>query len=216
MSKLPKETSPLLKIEKEGEFDLWSEHARALKSWDDLLLARWLNQNLTQLEEHCWRASHPIVVAYRLGATVAHQRDLWNRRTFTLNPHYQRAACCNGPSIPFVSFEVSAYGFYCSCCGEVLRRIDDFPSDIAESFNKWGVAYDQFHHIAHWDETERAKCKNFETEVDQAAEKATPLLSQLGYKLAPKLLLQFPAVIWEDSDACLDIIPEDLCPPEEN
>jgi hypothetical protein len=213
MSKREKETSPLLSFEKEGTFDLWQEHMRALKTWDDLSLSRWLNQTLGQLHERAWRASHPLVVAYRLGATVAHQRDLWNRRTFTSNHHYELAVCCGAPQIPFVTFEVSTHGIYCSCCGEVLNTLDHFAVPLAEAFRKWGQTYEPIHQVAHWTDGERKKSGDYNKAFDQAFEKAIPLLAQLGYELTPQLLLTYPTVFWEDADNCLDVIPEDVNPP---
>jgi hypothetical protein len=215
MSKSQKETSPLLRLEKGGGFDLWREHARALKSWDDLLLSRWLNQMLGHLHEVCWRASHPLVVSYRLGATVAYQRDIWNRQTFSVNSNYQVAACCGAPCIPFVSFEVCTHGIYCSCCGEVLETLEDMPNPIANVFRRWGKTYDVFHQVAHWTEEEQKRCSDYDTALDKATQGALPLLGELGYQLAPRLLARFPSVMWEDADNCLDIIPEDIIPAGE-
>lgn len=214
MAKPPKETSPLLNFEKQGGFDLWQEHTRALKTWDDLSLARWLNQTLGQLHERCWRASHPLVVAYRLGATVAQQRDIWNRRTFSFNNHYQRAPCCGAPTIPFISFEVCTHGLYCSCCGEVMNTLEELPAEINSGFRQWGASYDIIHQVAHWSDPERKQCGDYDRALDDACERAIPLLAKLGYELAPKVLRAFPAVFWEDADNCLDVIPEDIAPPE--
>ncbi len=212
MPHFQKETTPLLSLDKEEGFDLWQEHTRAIKSWDDLSLARWLNQTLGQLYERCWRASHPLVVAYRLGATVAHQRDLWNRRTFSFNPHYQVAACCGAPAIPFVSFEVCTYGLYCSCCGVVLLTLEDVPTDLAIAFRQWGKEYEVVHQVAHWTDIERKKCGDYDKASDQAAEEAARFLAHLGYRLAPQMVGSFPTIFWEDADHCLDVIPEDILP----
>ncbi len=215
MSEHQKETSPLLNLEKGGGFDLWQEHTRALKSWDDLSLTRWLNQTLGQLHERCWRASHPFVVAYRLGATVAHQRDLWNRRSFSFNPNYPSAACCGAPAIPFISFEVCTHGIYCSCCGEVLVTIEDLPEKLAHDFRHWSKKYDALHQVAHWSDDERKKHGDHNKALDQACDQASPLLAKLGYQLAPQLLHHHPTVFWDDADNCLDIIPEEIGPPDE-
>jgi len=185
----------------------------AMKSWDDLSLVRWLNQTLGQLYERGWRASHPLVVAYRLGSTVAHQRDLWNRRTFSFNDNYAPANCCGAPAIPFVTFEVSTHGIYCSCCGEVLVPLDELPGNMSLSFKDWGRAYDAIHQVAHWTDAERKHCGDYNKALDQACEKAVPLLARLGYELVPPLLARFPTLFWEDSDNCLDVIPEDIRPP---
>ena len=215
MEKSEKETSPLLSLEKEGDFVLWEEHTRALRSWDDLSLVRWLNQTLGQLYERCWRASHPLVIVYRLGATVAHQRDLWNRRTFSFHHHYQRTSCCGAPVIPFISFEVCSHGIYCSCCGEVLNTLDDLPSDLAMNFREWSKEYEVIHQVAHWTDAERKHCGDYDQALDHACEKALPMLARLGYQLAPSLLTLFSTMFWEDADHCLDVIPEDFTPPQE-
>jgi hypothetical protein len=215
MAKLDPETSPLLSFDKGSGFDLWQEHARTLRSWDDLSLARWLNQTLGQLYEHCWRASHPLVVAYRLGATVANQRDLWNRRTFSLNTNYPSASCCGAPTIPFISFEVCSHGLYCSCCGDILLTVEDLSPSLAVSFRKWGSSYERLHQVAHWTDEERRRCGDYDKALDQAADQASPLLARLGYQLSPKALSIYPAIFWEDADNCLDIIPEDVVPPTE-
>lgn len=211
----PKETSPLLSLESKGSFDLWQEHARALRSWDDLLLARWLNQTLGQLVDRCWRASHPLVVAYRLGATVAHQRDLWNRKPIPMNSQFLSAACCGAPTIPFVSFEICTHGIYCSCCGDILATLEDVSKDLRNSIQHWGKVYETSHHVAHWNEEERRKHGDYDKMLDRACDEAVPLLARLGYELSPRLVGQWPVVIWEDADHCLDIIPEDIAPPAE-
>jgi hypothetical protein len=215
MGKQDHETSPLLNFEPTRGFDLWQEHTRALKAWDDLSLSRWLNQTLGQLLDRCWRASHPLVVSYRLGATVAHQRDLWNRRTFSFNHNYHRATCCGAPAIPFVSFEAFSHGIYCSCCGEILATIEEMPPQLANNFRQWGMSYDMIHQVAHWTDEERRRSGDYDKALDQASERAAPLLAHLGYKFAPQLLGTYPVVFWEDCDNCLDVIPEDIHPVPE-
>ena len=215
MSKSEKETTSLLKLEKEGEFDLWHEHMRALKSWDDLSLARWLNQTLGQLFERSWRASHPLVLAYRLGAAVAHQRDLWNRRILSIDAHYQPTDCCRAPSIPFVTFEACTHGIYCSCCGEVLLMIEELEASLASSFKHWSSHYEAVHSVAHWSEEERKRYGDYDEALDRASARAVPLLSRFGYQLVPRFLQTFPTVFWEDSDHCLDILPEEIPPVAE-
>ncbi|MDE3068113.1 MAG: hypothetical protein KGJ60_11255, partial [Verrucomicrobiota bacterium] len=64
-------------FESEAPLDaLWQEYSRAFREWDDLTLARWLAQTLGQLEGRAWRLSHPLVGAYRLGAQLAHDRQV--------------------------------------------------------------------------------------------------------------------------------------------
>ena len=64
-------------FESESPLDsLWKEYGRAFQDWDDLTLARWLAQTLGELEGRAWRLSHPLVGAYRLGAQLAHDRQI--------------------------------------------------------------------------------------------------------------------------------------------
>jgi hypothetical protein len=212
MAKFEKETSPLIRLEKGSDFDIWGEHLQAFKTWDDLGLARWLNQTLGQLHDHCWRASHPLVMVYRLAAAIAYQRDLWNRRIFPMNEKFSEAACCGSPAIPFVSFEIATHGIYCSCCGSVLEDVGQLPGNLPERFKQWARKYDPLHEIAHFDEVRQRASSSYEEELNHAANDASPLLAELGYQLAPQLLGLYPVVIWEDSDHCLDILPEEIAP----
>ncbi|MDD2708983.1 MAG: hypothetical protein PHV34_13435 [Verrucomicrobiae bacterium] len=209
-----KTEDPLLHLEEEDGSELWQEHAKALRTWDDLSLMQWTNQVLCQLHERSWRASHPFVMSYRLALTVIQQRDLWSRRLVSMSSHYQPAECCGAPSIPLVSHDICKYGLYCSNCGTELAELAGFPPGIVKTFNAWGAAYETYHQVAHWPDDKRRKKDDYEAAMETAREKALPLLSQLGFSLAPRFLEFYPAVFWEDGDDCLDIIPEDLTPPD--
>ena len=52
--------------------------------------------------------------------------------------------------------------------------------------------------------------RNYDQDFENAAKRGERLLARLGGDLAPVLLEQFPAVIWEDQDECLEVRPEDI------
>src|SRR5258707_7370920 len=87
---------------------LWKEYARAFQGWDDLTLARWLAQTLGQLEGRAWRLSHPLVGAYRLGAQLAHDRQIWFKLLATPPAGYPESACCRAPFLPLVPSDLRA------------------------------------------------------------------------------------------------------------
>src|SRR5258708_12868259 len=88
-------------LESESPLDaLWKEYARAFQSWDDLTLARWLAQTLGQLEGRAWRLSHPLVGAYRLGAQLAHDRQIWFKQLATPPPAHPESPSCPPPLLP--------------------------------------------------------------------------------------------------------------------
>src|SRR5438874_6820800 len=59
---------------------LWSEYSEVFKDFDDLTLARWMSQTLSQFQGRTWRYSHPLLGAYRLAAQTAHDRQVWLKR----------------------------------------------------------------------------------------------------------------------------------------
>ena len=65
---------------------LWKEYSLVFQDFDDLTLARWLAQTLGQIEGRVWRASHPLLGAYRLAAQLAHERQVWLKR-LAMPPH---------------------------------------------------------------------------------------------------------------------------------
>src|SRR5258707_12401584 len=79
---------------------LYKEYACAFQDWDDLTLARWLAQTLGQLEGRAWRLSHPLVGAYRLGAQIAHEKQIWFKRLVTPPPASAEAPGCRAPFVP--------------------------------------------------------------------------------------------------------------------
>ncbi len=94
-------------IDPESPLDkLWQEYSRVFHHFDDLTLARWLAQTLGQLEGRAWRLSHPLLGAYRLGAQVAHDRQIWLKRLATSPAAYVEAPCCRAPLLPLLTRDV--------------------------------------------------------------------------------------------------------------
>ena len=77
--------------------NLWNEYSLIFRDWDDLTLARWLAQTLSQLEGRVWRLSHPLMGTYRLAAKIAHDRQVWLQRLTTPPAAYAESPCCRAP-----------------------------------------------------------------------------------------------------------------------
>lgn len=188
---------------------LWQEYAEAFKDYDDLTLARWMAQTLGQLEGKAWRLSHPLVGAYRLAAQVARDRGLSVQRLATFPAAYTAAECCGAPLIPLLTRDFKDSGLGCPHCSSTAVTSDNVHGDARELLLKWSEDYSPVHAVAHWDEAKQKKPKYTE-QLETAAQEAEDLLAEAGFELAPKLLDQFPAVIWEDQDECLEVRPEDI------
>jgi hypothetical protein len=64
--------------------------------------------------------------------------------------------------------------------------------------------------VAHWDDKQRRKSKDYDAAFEDAAQDAEKLLIEAATELMPPLLEFYPAVIWEDQDECLEVRPEDV------
>ena len=189
---------------------LWTEYARSFLAWDDLTLARWCAQTLGQLEGRAWRLSHPLVGAYRLAAQVAHSRQIWFKRLATAPAAYAESPCCRAPFLPLLTRDVKADGLICQHCNEILVPFDELPAELRARLAPWADEYEPVHAVAHWDDRQRKRVGNYDTAYEGAALAAEKLLATAGRELAPKLLDDYPAVIWEDQDECLEVRPEDV------
>src|SRR5687768_10091500 len=89
---------------------LWEEYRTPFHDFDDLSLARWMVQTLSQLRDRSWRLSHPLVGVYRLAAHVAHDRQVWLKRLFDPPAAYQSAPCCRAPLLPLLTRDVIESG----------------------------------------------------------------------------------------------------------
>jgi hypothetical protein len=189
---------------------LWKEYSRAFQDWDDLTLARWLAQTLGQLEGRAWRLSHPLVGAYRLGAQIAHEKQIWFKRLITLPAAYSESPCCRAPFLPLLTRDVRESGLVCHHCSETLVPFEEIPAEIRGEIESWAQLYEPVHAVAHWDDRQRKGSGNYDAAYENAAEDAERLLARAGRELAPKLLNSYATAIWEDQDECLEVRPEDV------
>ena len=189
---------------------LWQEYSLAFRDFDDLTLARWLAQTLGQVAGKTWRLSHPLLGAYRLGAQLAHERQIWFKRLVTAPPAYSESACCRAPMLPLLTRDVREAGLICQHCSETLVPFDEIPAGLQGELEAWAAEYSPVHAVAHWDDRQRKTARDYDRAFENAAEQAERLLAQAGDILAPKLLEFYPAVVWEDQDECLEVRPEDV------
>ena len=189
---------------------LWKEYSAVFRDFDDMTLARWMAQTLGQLNGRVWRASHPLVGAYRLAAMTAHDRQIWLKRLVTTPAAYGEAPCCRAPLLPLLTRDVLESGLVCQHCGETCVPFDEIPSELQNPIQTWVEEYEPIHEVAHWDDRQRKRGGNYDDQLEEAATKAERLLGEAGTKIAPKLLDHFPAVVWEDQDECLGVRPEDV------
>jgi hypothetical protein len=189
---------------------LWQEYGLAFRDFDDLTLARWLAQTLGQLEGRVWRLSHPLLGAYRLGAQIAHDRQVWLKRLATPPAAYSESPCCRAPLLPLLTRDIHDAGLICQHCSETLVPFDELPDDLKPDLEAWGAQYAKVHAVAHWDDRQRKSAGNYDRAYDNAAKEVERLLARAGRELAPRLLDFYPAAVWEDQDECLDVRPEDV------
>jgi hypothetical protein len=150
------------------------------------------------------------VGAYRLGAQVGHDRQVWFKRLATPPPAYAESPCCRAPLLPLLSRDVLESGLTCLHCGETCVALDDLPSELQAVVRPWAEQYAPIHAIAHWDDAQRRDCGDYDAKFEDAAQEAENLLSTAGRTLAPRFLDYYPALVWEDQDECLEVRPEDV------
>jgi hypothetical protein len=190
--------------------NLWQEYSLVFRSWDDLTLARWLAQTLSQLEGRPWRLSHPLVGTYRLAAKIAHDRQVWLQRLATPPAAYAESPCCRAPFLPLLTRDVRAEGLICQHCNEILVPFEELPPEQRDAIGAWAQQYEPVHSVAHWDDRQRRRVASYDEAFEAAAKQAEHLLAQAGRELAPKLLDIYPTAVWEDQDECLEVRPEDV------
>lgn len=189
---------------------LWKEYAEAFRDFDDLTLARWCSQTLGQLRGRAWRLSHPLVAAYRLGSQLSHDRQIWLKRLVSTPPGYIEATCCRAPLLPLFSRDIASGGLLCQHCGETCVAFEDIPEALRKKIQAWADRYDPVHQVAHWDDRQRKKSKDYDAAYEDAAQDAERLLAEAATDLVPSLVELYPALIWEDQDECLEVRPEDI------
>ena len=84
------------------------------------------------------------------------------------------------------------------------------PADLQPAIQKWADEYQSIHAVAHWDDQQRQSVQDYDESYDDAAEQAEKLLATAGSQLLPRFLDFYPAIVWEDSDECLEVTPEDI------
>lgn len=189
---------------------LWEDYRLPFSEFDDISLARWLAQTLAQLEGRLWRASHPLVSAYRVAAAEANLRQIWLKRLATIPPLFPEAECCRAPLFLFFTRDVVTSGLLCEHCGAPAVEFSEIPKIMREHIERWAADYAEAHAIAHWDEDQQRSVPDYEEVFEEAAMKVELLLRQAALELLPPLLEYYPALIWEDQDECLDVQPKDI------
>lgn len=188
---------------------LWREHASVFGDFDDLTLARWLAQTLSQLQGRVWRLSHPLIGVYRLASQAAHDRHVWLKRLAAKPEAYDDSPCCRAPFLPLFTRDIGSEGLLCQHCGEVLVPAGELPEDLRNTVIAWAKQYDTIHAVAHWDEARQKRVADYQREFENAARRAERMLAQAGREILPRFLDHYPAIIWEDHDECLEVEPED-------
>jgi hypothetical protein len=198
--------------EQESPVDrLWKEYGQSFRDFDDLTLARWCAQTLGQLHGRVWRLSHPLVGAYRLAAQLGHDRQIWLKRLVNTPAGYLEAQCCRAPLLPLFTRDITESGLICQHCGETAIAYDEVgDSGLKSRVEKWAAAYKPVHQVAHWDDKQRKKARNYDRAFEEAAQSVEKLLADAAHDLVPPLLEFYPAIIWEDQDECLEVRPEDV------
>src|SRR6266850_385313 len=189
---------------------LWKEYSLVFRDFDDMTLARWLAQTLSQLEGKAWRLSHPLLGAYRLAAQLAHERQIWFKRLANPPSRYIESPCCRAPMLPMLTRDIRDAGLICQHCNDTLLPFDEIPEAVQGELGKWADAYQPVHAVAHWDDRQRKTGGDYDRALEDAAKQAEGLLAQAGNDLAVRLLEFYAAVVWEDQDECLEVRPEDV------
>lgn len=189
---------------------LWLEYSAVFRDFDDLTLARWMSQTLSQLQGRVWRFSHPLLGAYRLAAQVAHERQVWLQRLVNPPAAYPEAPCCRAPLLPLFTRDVLESGLVCQHCAGTAVPFEDLAPELQAIIKDWAESYAPVHAVAHWDDRRRKSVGDYDAAFEKAASDAETLLRAVGRQILPKLLDSYPAVVWEDQDECLEVRPEDL------
>ena len=195
----------------ENETDrLWKEYSRVFDDWDDITVARWMAQTLGQFEGRVWRYSHPLMGAYRICAAQGHDRGAWLKRLANAPAAYCESSCCRAPLLPLFTRDIVETGLICVHCGATAIEFSELRPELRERLEKWAAEYAPVHHVAHWDEREQASVVNYDKAFEAAATQAEILLAQAAVKILPAFLDDFPAIVWEDQDECLEVLPQDI------
>jgi len=191
---------------------LWKEYGGSFRDFDDLTLARWLAQTLSQVAGRAWRISHPLLGAYRLAAQLGEERQVWLKRLALPPATYHDPSCCRAPLLPLFTRDILESGLICQHCGDSVIPFDEIPTELQSQVKAWAEEYSPVHAVAHWDDAQRKRGGNYEGRLDEAAQQAELLLARAGRDIVPGFLEFYPAIVWEDQDECLEVRPEDILP----
>lgn len=195
----------------DNEFDkLTKEYGEVFKSWDDLTLGRWMSQTLGQFEGRIWRYSHPLMRSYQLAAMQAHESGTWLKRLVKIPANYGEAECCRAPLLPLVTRDFPKSGLICVHCGGTALPLENVSAGLRARLEQWAAEYAPIHHVAHWDDREQSAVANYDKAYEAAATQAEVLLAQLAAKILPEFIDEFPALVWEDQDECLEVLSQDI------
>ena len=167
---------------------LWKEYSSAFADFDDLTLARWLAQTLSQLQGRTWRFSHPLIGAYRLASELAHGRQIWLKRLANVPAGFAPATCCRAPTLPLFSRDIVQSGLICQHCSETLVPFEELPADLQSPVKSWVDEYASFHAVAHWDDHQRKSVPDYDQACDDAATEAERMLAFAANRLLPRFL----------------------------
>ncbi|MGV3773034.1 MAG: hypothetical protein ACO1QB_09040 [Verrucomicrobiales bacterium] len=188
---------------------LYADYAEPFASFDDVTLARWLSQTLSQLRGRYWRMSHPFIHSYRFAAKAGHERQIWLKRLANHPPEFPPAKCCRSPLFVILSRDLLKTGLICMHCEETAVDFDELPADVKTMLQPWMERYGSLHEVAHREDDEQDAAV-YDDELQKAKEIAQAMLSSLEKAILPNLLEFVPAIAWEDQDECLDIAPEEI------
>lgn len=189
---------------------LWEEYRAPFSSFDDLTLARWLSQTLSQFNGRLWRMSHPLVTAYRAAAEIANDRQIWHKRLAAIPAGFSSTECCRAPLLPLFTRDILNSGLLCQHCGATAVEWDDLPEADRTRIEAWAKEYADIHAVAHYDDQQIALLDDYDDAYETAAESAEQLLRKAARELLPPLLESYTAVVWEDQDECLEVEPKDI------
>jgi hypothetical protein len=188
---------------------LWNEYSEVFRDFDDLTLGRWLAQTLGQLQGRVWRLSHPLMGAFRLGALLAYERQIWLKQLVASPSNYDLTGCCRAPLLPLFTRDVMESGLVCLHCNASALSFDELPVPLQPQIKDWARRYESVHSVAHQDE-ESTPQKDPDNAMENAAREAEQLLTYAGTQLLPQFLEYYPAIVWEDQDECLQVRPDDI------
>ena len=121
-----------------------------------------------------------------------------------------RGACCRAPTLPLFSRDILQSGLICQHCSETLVAFEDLPAELQPAVQKWADDYAPVHAVAHWDDRQRKSVHDYDQDCENAAGQAEALLAFAATHLLPRFLDHYPAILWEDQDECLEVLPEDI------